>query len=1163
MKLMGLKSGVVGVAADNAEWFGIKGRGAMKICKTMRRAIAALTLPVGLVVVSQHAMAGVVSWDGGGNGTSWHDPLNWSLDAVPGRTDDVLITLAGSYTVSVDAPALAASLTVGAGNGDQTLSLVSLGTLSVGGSATVDTGGTLDLADGLIIGGTLDIAIDAAVIVNDVGSVCCTSVLDVTAGIVNNGTMLLDGTAAAATVAAGGGLTNGTTGSIEFQGDASIDGTLVNNAGGLVAGLGSVCCAAVLNIAGTFTNNGLVELTSDFAQNAGITVTGGALTNGGTISILPGAGGGRCITGQIVNQSGGLVTIDADLLLDGVGAQHSNLGMISMGLGNVTVSGATSFGNTGLINIGAGRLLNIIDGSFDPTSGSIVGDGGVGVNQVINWTGGALGGNLTTQAAGGLSIGGASDKHLSGNHVLNNDGLATWNGTGEIQFGGPGFPTFNNNGEFQVQGFDQTIRHPFGNTGTFNNPPGATFRKLAGTGLTEIQQVTFISGGDVLVEGGTLRLQMGEITGMLDISAGATVLFENSSGIPYVLQGATVDGQGTVSVIGNRTEVLEPVDPVWPHLIVAGIIDFQGDTTLPSLHFASGGASLIGPATITVEGPMLWEQGGPRGSGVLDFDPIDPADTMLITGALRSVLEGAQVVNNFGTAIWDMGEFKLGGTFNNHGTFEVEVFDGSLAGPHFAGTFNNFGTFHKLPGTGPLLIWTLFNNSGLVELADGVTELSVTSTHTGDFDVASGAILWFSACNPSVLEPGSTIDGQGTVRITGSLIATADPLWPNLELNGTLTLNSDTTVPSLSLGTEHPGTSLKGAATLTVDGPMLWVSGGVRNSGTLDFAPSNPSDTMVLTGPMDKIITSGGVVNNFGTLQWQEGDLASGGGTLNNHGTLEVQGVDLVFLRIQDQGGLGSLNNLGSFIKLPGTGTTTFNVQTAFTNGGLVDLQGGTLVIQPTNAEITYRQTAGETRLSGGDLLADLNFPLVFEGGRLTGSGMVTAEVSNVAATVAPGLSVGTLQIGADYTQEFGARLAIELGGLIPGDQHDVLAVTGIAALGGELNVVPINGFLPKVGEDFVVVTAGIVMGEFDEVTGPGEYTVAYNANNVTITVSVAPLPCPWDCDSGESTDGTVGIVDFLTLLAQWGGPGSCDFDGGGVGINDFLALLAHWGPCP
>jgi len=53
---------------------------------------------------------------------------------------------------------------------------------------------------------------------------------------------------------------------------------------------------------------------------------------------------------------------------------------------------------------------------------------------------------------------------------------------------------------------------------------------------------------------------------------------------------------------------------------------------------------------------------------------------------------------------------------------------------------------------------------------------------------------------------------------------------------------------------------------------------------------------------------------------------------------------------------------------------------------------------------------------------------------------------------------------------------------------------------------------------------------------------------------------CPWDCGDG---DGTVGIVDFLALLAQWGGPGSCDFDGGGVGINDFLELLGNWGPCP
>ncbi len=67
-------------------------------------------------------------------------------------------------------------------------------------------------------------------------------------------------------------------------------------------------------------------------------------------------------------------------------------------------------------------------------------------------------------------------------------------------------------------------------------------------------------------------------------------------------------------------------------------------------------------------------------------------------------------------------------------------------------------------------------------------------------------------------------------------------------------------------------------------------------------------------------------------------------------------------------------------------------------------------------------------------------------------------------------------------------------------------------------------------------------------------------AGGVPATCSTAP-PCPWDCDG--SGDGVVGIVDFLALLGQWEGPGSCDFDGGGVGIVDFLNLLANWGDCP
>ncbi len=56
-------------------------------------------------------------------------------------------------------------------------------------------------------------------------------------------------------------------------------------------------------------------------------------------------------------------------------------------------------------------------------------------------------------------------------------------------------------------------------------------------------------------------------------------------------------------------------------------------------------------------------------------------------------------------------------------------------------------------------------------------------------------------------------------------------------------------------------------------------------------------------------------------------------------------------------------------------------------------------------------------------------------------------------------------------------------------------------------------------------------------------------------------LPGPkW---SGGDGDGTLGIVDSLAVIGQYGIAGSCDLDGGELGVTDFLRLLAIWGPCP
>lgn len=94
-----------------------------------------------------------------------------------------------------------------------------------------------------------------------------------------------------------------------------------------------------------------------------------------------------------------------------------------------------------------------------------------------------------------------------------------------------------------------------------------------------------------------------------------------------------------------------------------------------------------------------------------------------------------------------------------------------------------------------------------------------------------------------------------------------------------------------------------------------------------------------------------------------------------------------------------------------------------------------------------------------------------------------------------------------------------------------------------------------------------------DPVPSPFLYTILLRAENdagaatqlLFLGVLDGPDACPADCAPG-SGDGVVDIVDFLSVLAEWGsgGPFDCDVDGNGaVGITDLLRVLLDWGGCP
>jgi len=127
-----------------------------------------------------------------------------------------------------------------------------------------------------------------------------------------------------------------------------------------------------------------------------------------------------------------------------------------------------------------------------------------------------------------------------------------------------------------------------------------------------------------------------------------------------------------------------------------------------------------------------------------------------------------------------------------------------------------------------------------------------------------------------------------------------------------------------------------------------------------------------------------------------------------------------------------------------------------------------------------FTQTAGETRLAGGSLSGST---LTFSGGALVGTGTISASVVN-GAVVRPGASPGTLAINGNYTQTASGELQMEIGGLIAGSEFDRLTVSGSASLNGALTVRMIDGFLPKVGNVFPILSYGSRSGAFATTNG-------------------------------------------------------------------------------
>jgi pectate lyase len=231
-------------------------------------------------------------------------------------------------------------------------------------------------------------------------------------------------------------------------------------------------------------------------------------------------------------------------------------------------------------------------------------------------------------------------------------------------------------------------------------------------------------------------------------------------------------------------------------------------------------------------------------------------------------------------------------------------------------------------------------------------------------------------------------------------------------------------------------------------------------------------------------------------IQWQPSKFDT---ARINSGTMIVDAVGQHANVIQVAGAAGqsaALNVTGGWIEI------AQKLEVGSLGNGQVN-QGGGLVIAGESDVIGAAPGAtGTYDLTGGTLVTPLltkgpgGGAFNFTGGTLSAAA-VGFSLVNDGGTIAPGNSVGHTEVLGDLTLNAGT-LAIELDGIT----SDTLGVSGIATLGGDLDVALLNGFVPADGDFWTILIAdGGIKGRFANV--PEGYSVRITGNELLLSYAV------------------------------------------------------------
>jgi hypothetical protein len=478
--------------------------------------------------------------------------------------------------------------------------------------------------------------------------------------------------------------------------------------------------------------------------------------------------------------------------------------------------------------------------------------------------------------------------------------------------------------------------------------------------------------------------------------------------------------------------------------------------------------------------------------------------------------------------------------------------DDTVAGLNISGNTTLAIGSHSLNVNGMLVLEEGFSNATASIVVASTSQLianDIRLGRDGELDMAGGVVSVLGDLDMSVAPPvqPSLVTGFGTVTVIGQFkgVGHINPDGGVLTINaGSFDLDGDSD--------EYGSTEIDATlGSVTFNGPHF---GPIENDITFGFGrlvTFSHAWTHEQFG--DLTITDGGLINN--------GTWTSKGQVVINHTVpFGIVGVGGTGAMVQEATGSITTSGIVDFLGHSTLGgalhLTTEAVR--FSAGGMFSSTASVTLDPATELYLilanTYTVEQGATFTGSGAVIVGELATLVMEddaaiGTSLTNNGRL--EIGN---------SPGNAAVGVNYTQTSTGVAEFEIGGASLRN-YDRLDVTGTATLDGALDIALINGYVPQLGATFQIITADVLAGTFDTITGATfgngyEFAVLYSATDVLLEVTL-----PGDLNG----DGFVGIADLNIVLSNWNqnvppadplaDPSGDDF----VGIADLNVVLGNW----